>query len=117
CGGAFFYYYPAHFLVRIYITKLLKGSIQKRHWNQKKQLFIPSCTSPRQAMWSPTGDKIGKNKIAKSLTFSDLATKNVVLPGFEPRQAEPKTAVLPLHHKTILFAQRVHGCLSKALQR
>ena len=29
----------------------------------------------------------------------------VVLPGFEPRQAEPKTAVLPLHHKTILFAQ------------
>ena len=26
----------------------------------------------------------------------------VVLPGFEPRQAEPKTAVLPLHHKTIL---------------
>ncbi len=29
----------------------------------------------------------------------------VVLPGFEPRQAEPKTAVLPLHHKTIIFAQ------------
>lgn len=28
----------------------------------------------------------------------------VVLPGFEPRQAEPKTAVLPLHHKTILVA-------------
>ena len=26
----------------------------------------------------------------------------VVLPGFEPGQAEPKTAVLPLHHKTIL---------------
>lgn len=25
------------------VTKLLKGSIQKRHWNQKKQLFIPSC--------------------------------------------------------------------------
>ena len=25
----------------------------------------------------------------------------VVLRGFEPRQAEPKTAVLPLHHKTI----------------
>ncbi len=29
----------------------------------------------------------------------------VVLLGFEPRQAEPKTAVLPLHHKTILRAQ------------
>ncbi len=27
----------------------------------------------------------------------------VVLPGFEPGQAEPKTAVLPLHHKTILI--------------
>ncbi len=27
----------------INVTKLLKGSIQKKHWNQKKQLFIPSC--------------------------------------------------------------------------
>ena len=27
----------------INVTKMLKGSIQKRHWNQKKQLFIPSC--------------------------------------------------------------------------
>ncbi|MCM1296833.1 MAG: tyrosine-type recombinase/integrase [Muribaculaceae bacterium] len=27
----------------INVTKLLKGNIQKRHWNQKKQLFIPSC--------------------------------------------------------------------------
>lgn len=27
----------------INVTKLLKGAIQKRHWNQKKQLFIPSC--------------------------------------------------------------------------
>ena len=32
-----------------------------------------------------------------------LATFSVVLPGLEPRQAEPKTAVLPLHHKTILI--------------
>ena len=31
-----------------------------------------------------------------------IAPKKVVLPGFEPGQAEPKTAVLPLHHKTIL---------------
>ena len=29
----------------------------------------------------------------------------VVLPGFEPGQAEPKTAVLPLHHKTILTSK------------
>ncbi len=29
----------------------------------------------------------------------------VVLRGFEPRQAEPKTAVLPLHHKTITCSQ------------
>lgn len=27
----------------INVTKLLKGAIQKKHWNQKKQLFIPSC--------------------------------------------------------------------------
>lgn len=27
----------------INVTKMLKGSIQKRHWNQKKQLFTPSC--------------------------------------------------------------------------
>lgn len=25
------------------VTKLLKGSIQKRHWNQRKQLFTPGC--------------------------------------------------------------------------
>jgi hypothetical protein len=25
----------------------------------------------------------------------------VVRPGFEPRQAEPKSAVLPLHHRTL----------------
>lgn len=27
----------------INVTKLLKGAIQKRHWNQRKQLFLPSC--------------------------------------------------------------------------
>lgn len=27
----------------INVTKLLKGSIQRKHWNQKKQQFIPSC--------------------------------------------------------------------------
>lgn len=27
----------------IYVTKLLKGNILKRHWNKKKQYFIPSC--------------------------------------------------------------------------
>ena len=27
----------------------------------------------------------------------------VVLPGFEPRQTEPKPVVLPLHHRTILM--------------
>ena len=44
----------------------------------------------------------------------------VVLPGFEPRQAEPKTAVLPLHHKTILRAQKSAAYsthTSKAMQR
>jgi len=27
----------------INVTKLLKGPIQKRHWNQRRQQFIPSC--------------------------------------------------------------------------
>ena len=34
------------------------------------------------------------------------ALRRVVLPGFEPGQAEPKTAVLPLHHKTILSIRK-----------
>ena len=34
----------------------------------------------------------------------------VVSPGFEPRQAVPKTAVLPLHHETNI-------CFSKAIQK
>ena len=29
-----------------------------------------------------------------------FAPFSVVLPGFEPRQTEPKSVVLPLHHKT-----------------
>ena len=36
-----------------------------------------------------------------------LSTTLVVLPGFEPGQTEPKTVVLPLHHKTILCLQRL----------
>jgi hypothetical protein len=35
-----------------------------------------------------------------------LSLLEVVPPGFEPRQTEPKTVVLPLHHGTIT----VWGC-------
>ena len=42
---------------------------------------------------------------SKTLIHLNQRFTSVVLPGFEPRQAEPKTAVLPLHHKTILIAQ------------
>ena len=34
------------------------------------------------------------------------SSRIVVLPGFEPRQTEPKTVVLPLHHKTIVMPKR-----------
>ena len=40
--------------------------------------------------------------LKKSLAGIALASDRVVLPGFEPRQTEPKPVVLPLHHKTIL---------------
>ena len=47
-----------------------------------------------------------------------LETLSVVLPGFEPGQAEPKTAVLPLHHETILLAQEMlKPCGSFLLKR
>lgn len=36
----------------------------------------------------------------KSNRIFDCFFLLVVSPGFEPRQAEPKTAVLPLHHET-----------------
>ena len=32
-----------------------------------------------------------------------LSYNNVVLLGFEPRLADPETAVLPLHHRTIFY--------------
>lgn len=35
-----------------------------------------------------------------------LSLFSVVRPGFEPRQTEPKTVVLPLHHRTNSLA----GC-------
>ena len=49
------------------------------------------------------GVEIFRNReVCRNKKRSTEALLCVVLPGFEPRQAEPKTAVLPLHHKTIL---------------
>lgn len=46
-----------------------------------------------------------------------LRIRCVVLPGLEPGQAEPKTAVLPLHHKTILMlSSRLKASALKAVQ-
>ena len=36
----------------------------------------------------------------------------VVLPGFEPRQADPESDVLPLHHRTIGILSFKSGCKS-----
>ena len=36
----------------------------------------------------------------------------VVLPGFEPRQADPESDVLPLHHRTIGILSFESGCKS-----
>ena len=36
----------------------------------------------------------------------------VVLPGFEPRQADPESDVLPLHHRTMMFRSLEIGCKS-----
>jgi hypothetical protein len=35
--------------------------------------------------------------------YPEVAGFSVVQPGFEPRQAEPKSAVLPLHHWTMFL--------------
>ena len=40
-------------------------------------------------------------KKASSLAVKSKTLVEVVSPGLEPGQAEPKTAVLPLHHETI----------------
>ena len=37
----------------------------------------------------------------------------VVSQGFEPRTTEPKSAVLPLHHETNLFAIDFLNCVAK----
>ena len=37
------------------------------------------------------------------LNIKQLSKHVVVLPGFEPGLAEPKSDVLPLHHRTILM--------------
>lgn len=47
--------------------------------------------------WSPT-----RKSPCKIFSYKGLQYLIVVPPGFEPRQAVPKTAVLPLHHETIL---------------
>ncbi len=38
-------------------------------------------------------------KTKKRVSLSILVSFGVGLPGFEPRQTEPKPVVLPLHHK------------------
>ena len=40
-------------------------------------------------------------KKASSLAVKSKTLVEVVSPGLEPGQAEPKTVVLPLHHETI----------------
>ena len=46
-----------------------------------------------------------QNKNANNPTIGLLALHKVVLLGFEPRQADPETAVLPLHHKTVFIIE------------
>jgi hypothetical protein len=71
--------------------------------------------------WKPTRDQFWgkmerfiKRKNAINLTNRLIAFYFVVLPGFEPRQADPETAVLPLHHKTglkktgRLYGSKIH---------
>lgn len=48
----------------IAVNKLLKGSIQKKHWNQKKQLFIPSC---------PFSDENNKTIVKFKRKYQDAA--------------------------------------------
>lgn len=63
--------------------------------------------------WWQSGLMWGAKKARKMLP---ACLGGVVLPRFELGQAEPKSAVLPLHHKTILFAQGT-ASFPKALQR
>ena len=39
----------------------------------------------------------------KVISVFDLKKNGVGLQGFEPQQTEPKTVVLPLHHKPMCF--------------
>jgi hypothetical protein len=43
------------------------------------------------------------NYIINILIINNKVSYLAVRPGFEPGQAEPKSAVLPLHHRTMDF--------------
>jgi hypothetical protein len=52
-------------------------------------------------VWGKIWDKYYFKK-NNCLNIKQLFVKVVVLPGFEPGPAEPKSDVLPLHYRTIL---------------
>ena len=54
-------------------------------------------------LWAVAGSASGGTK--KPSAVGTAEGGKVVLPGFEPGLKEPKTLVLPLHHKTILGLQ------------
>ena len=55
--------------------------------------------------------------IAIKKTEASEGASVVVLPGFEPRQAEPKSDVLPLHHRTFYGLLRCGYVPQKRMQK
>lgn len=71
--------------------------VQRQHIVQK--LSVPVVIFYNENACNGGGFHLTK-EIKKGCRYDEATFWNVVRLGFEPRKAEPKSAVLPLHHRT-----------------
>ena len=71
--------------------------VQRQHIVQK--LSVPVVIFYNENACNGGGFHLTK-EIKKGCRYDEATFCNVVRLGFEPRKAEPKSAVLPLHHRT-----------------
>ncbi len=111
--------------------RVTHGGLAPKYQTQKRRLPNIDCQTASFVNWS---GRRGSNPRPSAWEANALPTEPlprlsppmrrlvpppdsciVVSPGFEPGQAEPKTAVLPLHHETIPI--RTQAFASSRVQR
>ena len=94
--------------VNLVLTSFLSMTLrQNKDNNNCRNFMMPKCLNLNDFCISSRNDS--RNAVAKNLLTALFSTVRrfalLVSPGFEPRQRESKSLVLPLHHETTQCAQ------------